>query len=104
MIISRIKEAIAKVVNGKLASKKVKAYAWWEKKMEEKCKTLKLVDFSICHVYREGNRATDWLANEGIKQSEEVIGMEGEPFEEELKSIIAEDMNLGPEISHTGLG
>ncbi|GLJ28797.1 hypothetical protein SUGI_0567730 [Cryptomeria japonica] len=41
MVISRIKVSIAKVVKRKLAGKKVKAYTWWDKKMEEKWDILK---------------------------------------------------------------
>ncbi|GLJ44161.1 hypothetical protein SUGI_0921360 [Cryptomeria japonica] len=36
MVISIIKASIEKMFNRKLASKKVKAYTWWDKKMEEK--------------------------------------------------------------------
>lgn len=43
----------------------------------------------IQHVYREGNRAADWLANHGVAQTLRIVILEDIPIE--LRSIVDED-------------
>ncbi|GLJ59752.1 hypothetical protein SUGI_1521890 [Cryptomeria japonica] len=63
MVISRIKVSIAKVVNRKLAGKKVKAYTWWDKKMEEKWEILK-VEMVGAIVRRDKRQSIKWKVPE----------------------------------------
>ena len=46
-------------------------------------------DAIILHVYREGNRAADWLANRGVDQQERVVTWNTPP--PDLYRIVAED-------------
>ena len=44
----------------------------------------------LIHVYREGNRVVDWLANHGVEQTDKVKVWHDLP--RELHSLVVDDM------------
>lgn len=47
-------------------------------------------EVKIAHIYREGNRAADWLANRGVSQDTDFVILNFIPLG--LSSILAEDV------------
>ena len=46
-------------------------------------------EVQVFHVYREGNRVADWLANQGVAQSHRIVILEDIPLA--LRRIVDED-------------
>ncbi|GLJ55752.1 hypothetical protein SUGI_1197310, partial [Cryptomeria japonica] len=50
----------------------------------------------MAHIFREGNRAADWLANKGIRTGEEIIRVDGMHLQKDSVDILVEDSEAHP--------
>ncbi|GLJ42729.1 hypothetical protein SUGI_0885920 [Cryptomeria japonica] len=66
----------------------------WLPSIENKVRCIP--EFQIAHIYREGNRASDWLANEGIRTGAEIICVDGMHSQKDLIDILVVDSEAHP--------
>ncbi|GLJ29202.1 hypothetical protein SUGI_0575960 [Cryptomeria japonica] len=65
---------------------------------------MQIQQYKVAHVYREANKATDWLANMGVKADRETKFIKLDGWSDDIITIVRNDFETGKRGKKKGIG